>query len=40
MFAVPEGLGGKVGVIGSGKAMTDAPTTATGRHDFPDAALQ
>lgn len=32
MFAVPEGLDGKVGVIGSGKGMTEAANP--GRHDF------
>mmetsp|Transcript_17087 Transcript_17087/g.51065 ORF Transcript_17087/g.51065 Transcript_17087/m.51065 type:complete len:306 (-) Transcript_17087:193-1110(-) len=32
MFSVPEGIGGKVGVTGSGRAMTEAPNR--GRHDF------
>lgn len=32
MFSVPEGIGGKVGVTGSGREMTEAPTR--GRHDF------
>jgi survival of motor neuron-related-splicing factor 30 len=33
MFAVPDNLTGKVGVIGSGRGMTDAPTKRT-RLDF------
>ncbi|KAK9812102.1 hypothetical protein WJX73_006622 [Symbiochloris irregularis] len=32
MFSVPEGLDSKVGVIGSGKGMTESINT--GRHDF------
>jgi hypothetical protein len=32
IFAVPDGPGGKVGVVGSGKPMTQEPTRP--RHDF------
>lgn len=32
IFSVPDGPGGKVGVVGSGKPMTQEPTRP--RHDF------
>lgn len=38
MFAVPEGPESKVGVIGSGKPMTEGSNT--GRHEFANPELQ
>lgn len=32
IFSVPDGPGGKVGVVGSGKGMTDNPTFV--KHDY------